>query len=185
MPPKRSYSSQKLVEQEGRIQLTISALKKGDIQNVRRAAEVYNIPKSTLHNRVNGQLFRVDLRANSHRLSETQEETLVKWIVSRDTRGAAPRQAQVYEMANIILQADNPSGYTPVGKNWVTNFTNRRPELKSRFARKYNYQQAKCEDPKVIKAWTHGLKTCRTFKCTTGFLIKISLILTKRALQWV
>lgn len=64
-------------------------------------------------------------------------------------------------MANVILQADNLSGYTPVGKNWVTNFTYQRPELKSRFARKYNHQRAKCEDLKVIITWFEVLQQTR------------------------
>lgn len=119
------------------------------------------MPKSTLYDRVNGRSFRVDLRANSHRLSQTQEEALVAWIVSRDTRGAAPRSSQVAKMADLILQADNPSGYEPLGKDWVTKFTKRRPELKCRFARRYNRQRAQCEDPNVIKTWFETLQKTR------------------------
>jgi hypothetical protein len=26
------------------------------------------------------------------------------------------------EMANLLLQADNPSGFKPIGKNWVSTF---------------------------------------------------------------
>jgi hypothetical protein len=161
MPPKRSFSSRKLVEQEGRIEIAISALKNNEIQSIRRAAEIYKLPKSTLYDRVNGQQFRVNLRANSHRLSKTQEEALVNWIVSMDTRGVAPRHFEVAEMANIILQTENPTEYKPVGPNWVTNFTKRRPELKSRFARRYNHQRAKCENPKIISGWFDMLQQTR------------------------
>lgn len=48
MSPKPRRISQNLVEQEGRIQLAISALKKDEISSIRRAAEMFNIPKSTL-----------------------------------------------------------------------------------------------------------------------------------------
>ncbi len=40
MPPKRTHSSRNLVEQEGRIELAIAALKKNEISSIRRAAEV-------------------------------------------------------------------------------------------------------------------------------------------------
>ena len=61
-------------------------------------------------------------------------------------------------MANIILGADSVAPLKPVGKNWVTEFTKRRPEIKSRFARKINRQRALCEDPKVIGAFFDELQ---------------------------
>jgi hypothetical protein len=35
------------------------------------------------------------------------------------------------EMANILLKADNPSGFKPIGKNWVSIFTNQHDEIKT------------------------------------------------------
>lgn len=67
-----------------------------------------------------------------------------------DERGASPRPTTVQEMANILLTV---RGSDQVGKNWVSNFIRRTPELKSRFSRRYNYQRAKQEDPKVIQEW--------------------------------
>jgi hypothetical protein len=32
-------------------------------------------------------------------------------------------------------------------------FVRRRPELRTRFQRKYDYQRAKCEDPEVNRGW--------------------------------
>ncbi|OQE34342.1 hypothetical protein PENCOP_c020G03236 [Penicillium coprophilum] len=40
-----------------------------------------------------------------------------------------------------------------VGENWVTNFVKRRPLLSSRFSKRYNYERAKYEDPKIIREW--------------------------------
>jgi hypothetical protein len=61
-------------------------------------------------------------------------------------------------MANLLLQADNPSGFKPIGKNWVSTFTNRREEIKTRYARRYNHSRAQCEDPKIIKGWFDSLQ---------------------------
>jgi len=33
----------------------------------------------------------------------------------------------------------------------VTNLIKHRPEIDSKFARKYNYKRAKCKDPKIIQ----------------------------------
>ena len=53
-------------------------------------------------------------------------------------------------MANHLLRIrDAPS----VGKLWAHNFVKRQPELRTRYTRRYDYQRAKCEDPKVIGEW--------------------------------
>ena len=59
-------------------------------------------------------------------------------------------------MANLLLQKQsNPSQGAPltVGKLQVHNFVQRYTALKSRYNQKYNYQQAKCKDPAIIREW--------------------------------
>jgi hypothetical protein len=48
MPPKPRPTPRNLVEQEGRIQLAISALRKKEISSVQRAVEIFDVPRSTL-----------------------------------------------------------------------------------------------------------------------------------------
>ncbi|KAJ1711378.1 hypothetical protein NYO67_6515, partial [Aspergillus flavus] len=87
-------------------------------------------------------------------MTSSEEESLKEWILLLDKRGAPSRPAHVREMANILLlKRDTTSSSTTVGEKWVYNFTKRTPELKSCFARRYNYQRAKVEDPKVLGAW--------------------------------
>src|SRR5450432_1678099 len=40
-----------------------------------------------------------------------------------------------------------------VGKNWTSNFINRRTELKTKFSRKYDYKRALYKDPVIIRDW--------------------------------
>jgi hypothetical protein len=158
MPRKPRQIKRNLVEQEGRIQLAIQALKKSEIPSCRRAAAIFDVPESTLRGRVKGQQFQAELRGHKHRLTETQEDALIKWIISRDKRGVPPRHSHVREMAEIVLQGDSKTLPQPIGPNWVTNFIKRHPEVKSRFARRYNYQRALLEDPKVVNTWFEDLK---------------------------
>ncbi|EED17288.1 pogo transposable element, putative [Talaromyces stipitatus ATCC 10500] len=51
-------------------------------------------------------------------------------------------------MANYLL---SQHGDQRVGDKWVYNLVQRRPEIESKFSRKYNYDRAKCEDPKIIQ----------------------------------
>lgn len=76
MTPKRAQKAQKSTEQEGRILLAIKALKNDEIATIREAARIFDIPRSTLGRRFSGGLSRVDLRANSHKLTENEEISL-------------------------------------------------------------------------------------------------------------
>jgi hypothetical protein len=46
-----------------------------------------------------------------------------------------------------------------VGKNWASNFVRRTPEIDSKYNRKYDYQRAKCEDPKLISEWFERVRS--------------------------
>ena len=122
----------------------------GNFSNIEQAIRAYNLPPQTLRDRLKGRPSRAELRNHNHRLSELQEEALIAWIVSLDIHSAPPRHFQVQEMAQIILDTGSSTPSRPIGKNWVTEFTKQRPEVKARFARRINYQRALCEDPKVI-----------------------------------
>ncbi|EED18824.1 conserved hypothetical protein [Talaromyces stipitatus ATCC 10500] len=117
MPPIRNKNRKNLDEQEGRILLAISDLQNGRIQRVAQAARIYEIPRTTLQDRLNGIQQRSLVRANSHKLTQYEEESLVKWVLDLDRRGLPPRHSLI----------------------------------DSKFARKYNYERAKCEDPKIIQ----------------------------------
>jgi hypothetical protein len=153
MPPIRTESSQKSANQEGRILLALDDIKNGRINSLREAAKLYDIPRQTLSRRANGIISRVDTRANFHKLTQLEEDSLIQWIFSMDSRGAAPRPATVREMANILLAARGSNPPPTVGVNWASNFVKRRDELRTRFSRRYDYQRALNEDPKAIKEW--------------------------------
>jgi hypothetical protein len=113
MPPIRSQSSQKRVEQEGRLLLAIQAIKNQEFTSIRRATEVFDVPHSTLSARLNSIIYRADSRVNCYKLTEYEEKSLYKWIISLDNRGVAPRPNIVREVANILLKA---RGSTPPPK---------------------------------------------------------------------
>ncbi|KAJ5273619.1 hypothetical protein N7478_008744 [Penicillium angulare] len=153
MPPIRTQNSQKLTEQEGRILLAIQAIKKQEQLSISAAARYFNVPRTTLRDRLHGHQNRRETRANGHKLTEIEEESLQKWILSMDNRGAAPRPTTVREMANLLLSARGSTPVQTVGENWVNKYVKRHPQLSTRFSRRYNYERAKCEDTKIIQEW--------------------------------
>jgi hypothetical protein len=55
-------------------------------------------------------------------------------------------------MADILLaKHGDPTPQQNVGNNWVSNFLRQNKDLKTCYLRRYNYQRAKCEDPKLIR----------------------------------
>jgi Tc5 transposase DNA-binding domain len=75
---------------------------------------------------------------------------LIQYILDLDSRGFPPRPQAVQEFADLLLaERDAP----PVGKNWTSNFIQRRTEIKTKFSRKYNYKRAQCKDPIIIQGW--------------------------------
>ena len=158
MPPIRSESSQKLANQEGKVLLALSDIKDGRITSLRAAAKLYEIPFSTLQARADGRIARVDKRPNRYKLTQLEEDALTQWIISMDSRGAAPRPATIGEMANILLAARGSQPPPTVGKNWPSQFVERRDELRTRFSVRYDYQRALNEDPKALRAWFATVK---------------------------
>jgi hypothetical protein len=156
MPPKSSQKAQKLIEQEGRLLLAIKAIDNGKYSSIRAAAEAFTVPRSTLQGRMKGHESRVVRRHYCHKFSEPEEKLMEDWLLSMDSRRFALTHAMCRDMANLLLRARelNPSETPPkVGKNWVTDFIKRHDSLASYLSRRYDYERALSEDPKLIKEW--------------------------------
>ena len=91
-------------QKEGRIALAIQAFKRGQFKSLKAATESYDVPYSTVRDRVNGYPSRRDSRPTNRKLTDTEESTLVQWILSMDQRGLSPRPDSVRQMANLLLQ---------------------------------------------------------------------------------
>ena len=122
--------------QEARIILAIEAIRTSKKLSRRSAAKIYNVPEATLRDRMAGRTHRPETRPNRHKLTDLEEEVLIRYILNLDSRGFAPRLAGVEDMANRILQS---RGRDPVGKLWAHRFVQRQLTLKTRFNRVYNF----------------------------------------------
>jgi hypothetical protein len=135
---------------ESQLILAIQAIQKDPELRPQVAARIYSVDHRKLGRRLRGMRPRHDILANSRKLTDLEEQVLIQHILDLDIKGFPPRVHVVEEMANRLLATrDSPR----VGTRWAYNFINRRPELRTRFQRKYDYQRAKCEDPEVIRGW--------------------------------
>jgi hypothetical protein len=165
---------------EARIILAIEAIRTSKKLSQRSAAKIYKVPLSTLSDRIAGRTHRPETRPNRQKLSDLEEGVIIRYILDLDSRGFAPRLAGVEDMANYILES---RGADRVGKLWAHRFVQRRPELKTRFNRVYDFQRALCEDPELIGAWfrlvqnmraKYGVLDCDFYNFDeTGFIMGI------------
>ena len=152
------------ISKEAQIQLAKSAIEKSQIQSNRSAAKIHSIPLETLRRRRAGIPSRRDCTPNSRKLTDLEEEVIVRHIFELHSRGTPPNLQRVGDMANSILAG---RGSQTVGPRWPRNFVNRQSELKTHINRKYDYRRAKMEDPRIIKPW---FDMVRKFKDENGVL---------------
>jgi hypothetical protein len=135
---------------ESQVILACQAIQKTPKLSVRKAASIYMVDRGTVTKRLRGITPRRDTVANSRKLTNLEEVTIVEYILDLDSRSFPPRLSGVRDMANRLLADRNAS---PVGPRWASNFVKRQKELSTRFTRRYDYQRALCEDPKIIEPW--------------------------------
>ena len=135
---------------EGRVSLALQAYTTHQIASLRSAATTYDVPYTTLHRRHAGVLSRADTPARSRKLTNDEEQILLRKILQLSADGFPPQRSIVEEMANTMLGTKNPASPLKVGTKWVANFVKRHPELSSVYNRKFDIQRAEVEDPKLI-----------------------------------
>jgi hypothetical protein len=77
------------------------------------------VPKSILRDRINGRTTIHEHRPIAYKLTELEEEVLIRKILNIDARGFAPRLSSVEDIANFILES---RGGKRVRKLWAYRF---------------------------------------------------------------
>jgi hypothetical protein len=104
---------------ESQIILAIKAIQRSGKLSRRKAAAIYSVPEATLRHRMKGRTPKPESRPAAHRLTITEEEALVQYILDLDVRGFAPQYAGVEDMANLLLAQRDARR---VGKHWAERF---------------------------------------------------------------
>jgi hypothetical protein len=141
--PQRSYT-------ESNVQIAVSELTRNQIQSIRRAEKVYNVPARTIQRRRDGKHCQRDCEPNCKRVTKLEEGVITRRVIVEAERVLPCRRDDVRDMANRLLRE---RGGEEVGKNWVDRFIQRNPELRTRQSRPYNCQRATYKDPVLIKGW--------------------------------
>lgn len=135
---------------EERVVLAIDAIKESDGLSRRAAAKLYNVPETTLRDRMSGATPIANRRPVAQVPTALEETAVVQYILDLDARGFPPALGDVRVMADRILAS---RGSRRVGKQWPYRVVQRRDELRTRCPRTYGYQRALCEDPDLLSGW--------------------------------
>ena len=92
-----------VLPKETRFTLALQAIQGPIKMPVRSAAKAYDIPESSLRLRIKGTISIAERRNGRHRLTQTEEEMLIRYILDLDSRGFPPRIEGVEDMANSLL----------------------------------------------------------------------------------
>ena len=98
---------------EARVILALAALQNDRQLSLRATAKLYNVLETTLRHRRNGMPARCDSLANSKKLTQSEEEAIVQYIIELSTRAFLPRLCGVEDIANQLLHVRDASS---VGK---------------------------------------------------------------------
>src|SRR3569833_1259220 len=112
--------------------------------SIRRAAQLYNVPRMTLARRIRGSQPQTGRRDSKRPLTILEEEELIRYILDLDSRGIPLRIESVRDMTNLFRATRRAD---TVGKTWPYRFVRDQPMLRTRFSRVYDFQRALCEDP--------------------------------------
>ena len=99
--------------QEARIILAIEAIQTNQKLTPSAAAKIYNVPRSTLRDRIKGRTPLYERRPPTQKLTDLEEIVLLRYILNLNERGFAPWLASVEDIANYLL---NTRGGKRVGK---------------------------------------------------------------------
>ncbi|KAH8621882.1 putative transposase [Alternaria alternata] len=98
-----------LLSNKADVQLAILSINAQQIQGNRPAAAIYNVAEATLRRRRAGIPARRDCQPNLRKLTEREEQVIIRYILDLDTRGFAPTYEAVRDIANKLLAARGAS----------------------------------------------------------------------------
>jgi hypothetical protein len=97
-----------------------------------------------------GRPGKADTTNGRANLTPAEEEAIVQYILDQDARGFCFRKVDVQDIADLLM---DKRGAQRVGRCWTTRFIHRRPEIRTRLTRVYDYHRPLVEDPNVLNAW--------------------------------
>ncbi|XP_064406648.1 uncharacterized protein LOC135351543 isoform X10 [Halichondria panicea] len=139
------------------LEKAISELEKGTIPSVRRAALLYGIPRSTLHDHFKEKVAPNAKPGPAPYLSIEEEEELSNFLVKCSRIGYPKTRQQVLGIVQEIVGKRRPD--VCVTNGWWERFSNRHPNICLKTSIPLSYVRAMAEDEGSLKGYFDLLET--------------------------
>jgi hypothetical protein len=116
-----------------------------------KAAQKRGVPRSTLSRRLSGQARRNERIQAHQRISKSQEETLIRWVLRQESLGYALSHSQLCACVEAILQQQGDN--KPLGKHWTTRFVKRHPQLSTKLGKRQKAARFDGFMPKAVTSY--------------------------------
>jgi hypothetical protein len=136
-------------EREENIQNAITHYENALQLFMRASAEKFDIPHSTLRDRLNGAQSYQESHRYQQQLTEHEAKAIVRWCQKMNDWGFSPRLSAIEGMAAALIA--KRASHLPLGKNWLTRFLNRNPELAARFSNWLERERVFADNPATLK----------------------------------
>ncbi|KAJ8978101.1 hypothetical protein NQ317_018967 [Molorchus minor] len=133
---------------------------KNGVISINKASTKYGIPKSTLHNKINGKVPIIRKMRPSTFLTPDEETRLVKWIISKAKFGFPIHPEEVKDSVQRVLkESSRPNKFIDdrPGTKWLKLFLLRRPKISKRNTEIISKSRASVTEP-AIRQWFADLK---------------------------
>ncbi|KAM5529298.1 transposase [Fusarium oxysporum f. sp. phaseoli] len=119
-----------------------------------QASDKYGVPQPVLSKRLSGQKSRKESTHPHQRVSTSQEDRLVRWLLRQKSLGYALTHSQLRSCVEAILrqQGDNK----PLGKSWTARFIKRHSKLYTKLGKRQEAARFDGVTPKAVN-WYFGI----------------------------
>jgi hypothetical protein len=139
------------MDQERRIQAAIAALSDGSVPTVLSASKIFNIPRSTLKDRLKGRPSAKARQQARQRLTTQEEDAIVKSIHTLTTWGWPMSIHWLESFTTSLLKKKGDD--SPLGHNWYLRFLTRHPELRTKWSRCMDQQRKDASEYETVDKW--------------------------------
>ena len=122
------------------MQAAVAAFKAGRI-SFRNAASQFNVPKSSLRDRVTGRVIHGKKNGAKTKLTQTDKEKLAAYLIETSKQGYGKRKEIIIFMATqIALKQGKTISGGCLSHMWWKGFLKRHPEISLRASQNIGYQ---------------------------------------------
>ena len=158
---------------------------------IRKAAEMYQIPRSTLHDHLTGKLEHGSLPGPKRYLTMEEEEEIVSFLIRCAKIGYPHTRHQVMGLVQEIISSKGIQ--TVLSDGWWERFKKRHPSITLREAASLSYARAMASDRECLESYfdlleDHAMKCLmihQDYSIVTKQACHYVPLLQKLLMQWV